>query len=198
MDYKRFVALLFLANTTEAAHLSNIWRKYQGPSSLTLFEGEKPDQKLVDILAYALMPNHFHLVLRQKGNDGIETFMRKVATGYSMYFNLKYEHSGVVFQGRYKSAHIDSEPYFRYIFAYVHLNPFEIQEPKWEEGVVRDAGAARRFMTSYPYSSYYDYSVGKRPEHKILAQDDLPDFLSKVNDFEEVVRGFEQGRSLID
>ena len=153
-------------------------------------------QKLVDVLAYALMPNHFHLVLKQKIDDGITKFMRKLATAYSMYFNIKYEHSGVLFQGRFKSSHINSGPYFRYIFSYVHLNPLELVEPDWKDGTIRNEKKARKFLADYRYASYFDYCVGERPERVILAYDDAPDFLKEQNDLEEMINDFSKGRAL--
>jgi len=153
-------------------------------------------QKLVDVLAYALMPNHFHLVLKQVKDGGISKFMRKLATGYSMYFNIKHGHSGVLFQGRFKSSHINSEPYFRYIFSYVHLNPLELVEPDWKEGTIRNEKKARKFLSDYRYGSYFDYCVGERPERVILAYDDAPDFLKEQNDLEEMINDFSKGRAL--
>src|SRR3989344_2030506 len=94
---------------------------------------EVVDGSLVSVLAYCLMPNHFHLVLRQKNQDGITLFMRKLATAYAMYFNTKYDHSGVLFQCRYKSKHVNTDAYLRWIFSYVHLNPLEIIQPEWKE-----------------------------------------------------------------
>ena len=107
-----------------------------------------------------------------------------------MYFNLKYKHSGVLFQGRFKSSHIDTEPYFRHIFAYTHLNPVELIEKEWEERGVRDKKKIRNFLNNYRYSSFYDYSVAERPEKKLLALDDAPDFLRQHNDLEEMLADY--------
>ena len=195
-DYTRFSLLLYLSNAKESVHLSNLLPKYQGRSSVEMFQSETSEKSLVDVLAYCLMPNHFHLVLQQKTDDGITKFMRKVATGYSMYFNTKYEHSGVLFQGRFKSSHIDSEAYHRYIFSYVHLNPIGLVEPAWEERGIRAPEKVRKFLRGYPHSSFYDYSVGKRPEMAILALDKAPDFLKEQDDLEEMLKDFRKNRLL--
>ena len=83
-------------------------------------------EKLVDILAFTLLPNHFHLLLRQNTEGGITTFMRKLGTGYTMYFNKKYERVGPLFQGKFKSSLIDREEYFLYIPHYIHLNVLDV------------------------------------------------------------------------
>jgi putative transposase len=187
-DYIRFLTLLFVTNDSASLEMRRLLQKYRGLSSGVVFEQEKPEKSLVDILAYSLMPNHFHLVLRQKVDGGITKFLKKVFTGYSMYFNTKYDHSGTLFQGPFKSKHVDSEPYFRYIFSYVHLNPLSLIEPGWEDIGIKNKDAARDFMNQYPYSSYGDYVGLARPERNILAEADPPDFLTTQNDLEDLLR----------
>jgi len=80
--------------------------------------------KLVKIVAYCLNPNHYHLILQQKQDDGIEKFMHKVGMGYSKYFNHKYRRSGALFQGVFQSINIDSNEYLLYLSAYVNKNKF--------------------------------------------------------------------------
>lgn len=77
----------------------------------------------VELLAYCLMPNHFHLLLYQKGMDGITKLMRRVLTGYVMYFNNRYNRVGGLFQGRYKAATVDKDGYLHHVSRYIHLNP---------------------------------------------------------------------------
>lgn len=186
-DYERFMLLLYLANTREPVQLGNLLTKYRGRSSMEIFDDVVFGERLVDVLAYALMPNHFHLVLKQRSDEAITLFMRKVSTAYSMYFNTKYEHSGVLFQGRFKSSHVGDEAYFRYIFSYVHLNPVGIVNPDWETAGIRDADAVRKFLKTYRYSSYPDYSVGIRPETKLLAMQETPDFLKEQDDLADLL-----------
>jgi putative transposase len=183
-DYFRFSLLLHLANSKTPFELRTIFKKYGGRSSADIFTGEKIENRLVDILAYCLMPNHFHLVVRQKEEGGVAQFMKKLSTGYSMYFNTKYKHSGVLFQGRFKSRHISNEKYFRYIFSYVHLNPFDLFEPGWKERGFANRKAARDFLSAYPYSSFRDYSISNRSEGAILSSETAADFLKTQNDLD--------------
>ena len=193
-DYKRFLALLLLGNNTENIHLSNL-PKYQGPSLTHVFE-EKVDYSLTDVLAYSLLPNHFHLVIRQKSDDGITSFMKRVCTAYSMYFNLKYGHSGTLFQGRFKSSHLDTDPYFKWIFPYVHLNPVSLVEPQWQENGIIDPMLAKEFLRDYRYSSYRDYYVGERPERAILSYDEVFDLLDTKDDIQDMLAAYAKGKVL--
>lgn len=78
--------------------------------------------RLVDVVAYCLNPNHFHLILKQQVDDGVSKFMHRQGTGYTKYFNEKYKNSGSLFQGPYKAIHVDSNEYLLHLSAYVNLN----------------------------------------------------------------------------
>lgn len=187
-DYERLLLILFLANTTAPVDTRELFRKYKGRTSADIMDLEVRGNPLVSIMAWTLMPNHFHFVLQQEEDQGITRFMRKVITAYTMYFNAKHDHSGVLFQGRFKSRHVGTEPYFRYIFSYVHLNPVSLVEPLWEEKGIDSSDTVRKFLEAYPYSSFYDYSVGDRPWRQLIAYEQAPDFMKEQNDLEELLR----------
>lgn len=80
----------------------------------------------IDLLAYCLMPNHFHLLIKQQNNRVIDSFMRSIATRYSIYFNKRYKRVGPLFQGAYKAALIVSDVYLLHLSRYIHRNPLKI------------------------------------------------------------------------
>lgn len=96
--------------------------------------------KEVDLLAFCLMPNHYHLLVRQYTIYGITKLIRAVCTNYSMYFNKKYDRVGTLFQGRYKAVLIENDRYLLHLSRYIHLNPYTGSVPK-----------------NYAYSSYSYY-----------------------------------------
>lgn len=83
----------------------------------------------VEVIAYCLMPNHFHLIIRQLVNGGMAELMKRAMTGYSMYFNARYGRSGRLFEGPYRAAPIEDPHYARAAIAYVHAN--HPQGPGW-------------------------------------------------------------------
>jgi len=167
-DYTRFLALLCLCNGEFPVDL-----KRQG-STLSEILAQDRGESLVDICAYCLMPNHFHLILKEIKEGGISKFMQKLITGYTMYFNKVYERSGVLFQGKFKSEHANDDNYLKYLVAYVHLNPVKLVEPLWREKGVKDKRKAERFLDSYSYSSFRDYCSHDRLEKVILSMNSLP------------------------
>ncbi|MEK7565923.1 MAG: transposase [Patescibacteria group bacterium] len=77
----------------------------------------------IDLLAYCLMPNHFHFLVRQSTSTIITEFVRSLCTRYGMYFNKKYDRVGPLFQGIFKAIDIDNESYLLWICRYIHRNP---------------------------------------------------------------------------
>lgn len=143
---------------------------------------------LVDIGAYCLMPNHFHLLLHEKTENGISLFMQKLTTAYTMYFNKKYDRSGGLFQGTYKAKHADSDIYLKYLFGYIHLNPVKLIEPTWKEKKIKNRIQAEKFLEKYQYSSYPEYTNKKRKEGVIIQNEAFPDYFDKISDFSEMIR----------
>jgi REP element-mobilizing transposase RayT len=97
----------------------------------------------VSLLAFALMPNHLHFLVKIEEASALSKFMSRIQTGYSMYFNFKHKHVGHVFQGRFQSPLVAKDEYLVYVSKYIHRNPVKA-------GLCDDAG-------KYPWSSYRNY-----------------------------------------
>lgn len=103
----------------------------------------------VELVAFCLMPNHFHLILGESEEGGITHYMQRVESAYAKYFNIKYTRVGHLFQGRYKSVHIEDDSQLLYLSAYIHRNPRELKNWKGKEH-------------EYPWSTYQDYLGNSR------------------------------------
>jgi len=77
----------------------------------------------IEILAFCLMPNHFHLLLKQISSNGISAFMSNVQNGYAKYFNIKNDRSGPLFQSMFKAVRVESDEQLLHVSRYIHLNP---------------------------------------------------------------------------
>lgn len=116
---------------------------------------------LVDILAFCFMPNHLHLLLKQKSDNGITRFMRKLGAGYAGYFNRKYQRKGYVFQNRFLSVYVKDDNQLQIVFNYIHANPASLIEPNFKEIGIKNPTQVIKFIENYKWSSYQDY-VGIR------------------------------------
>ena len=150
--YKRFIALLYLCNSTEPVRSSPL----QGRTLQNVFKVDRKDT-LVDICTYCLMPNHFHILIREKTTGGISKFMQKLLTAYTMYFNTKNERTGALFQGKFKAKIINEDEYLWNLISYIHLNPIKLIEPTWRESGIMNKKSAESFLQKYKHSSYLDY-----------------------------------------
>lgn len=120
--------------------------------------------KLVDIIAYCINPNHFHLILKQNLDRGIEKFMQRLGTSYTKYFNNKNKRTGSLFQDKFKSKHIDSNEYLLYLSAYVNLNNkiHDIPENKMSISSIKEyqeniAGICTKNVILDQYNNNYEY-----------------------------------------
>lgn len=178
-DYERFTKLLYVSNGTTPFEFRNI----QSKPLANIDRGEE----LVAIGAYCLMPNHFHILVKEIIENGISQFMEKFTTGYSKYFNTKYKRVGPLFQGRYKAEHVAGDEYLKYLYSYIHLNPVKIIEPTWKEKGIADKKKAEKFLETYRYSSYLDYGKKFRSEQAILTPSEFPEYFLDEHDFRDEV-----------
>jgi putative transposase len=135
--------------------------------------------KLVDVLCFCFMPNHVHLLLKQKRDGGIVKFMNKIGSGYAGYFNRKYERKGYVFQNRFRSVPIKDDNQLRVIFNYIHVNPISLIEPGWKEKGIRNLDEVISFLEDYKWSSYSDY-IGEKNFPSVTERDFLSEILNGV------------------
>lgn len=129
----------------------------------------------IELVAYCLMSNHFHIYVYQKEVPYLEKFMRSLMTSYSRYFNLKYKRTGPVYESRYKAVRINQEAYYQHITRYIHLNP--------------------RLWRTHKYSSIRYYEFGNEPEW-LKPQKVLEVFASK-DEYMEFVTDYEEMRDMM-
>lgn len=177
-DYTRLLKLLFLSNGENNFKIDNIAQDVFG------FDRGEP---LVSMGAYCFMPNHFHILLTQEQPGGISKFMQKVSTGYAMYYNKKYERTGGLFEGKFKSKYVGDDSYLKYLFSYIHLNPLKLIDPNWKENGVQDKNRAIDFISNYIFSSCQDYMGYKREQNKLINIKSFPDYFSKHDLFKKEI-----------
>jgi len=187
-DRDRFLKLLYLCNSKGGID----FREQIVRAKVSAWDFEK-GESIVNIGAWVLMPNHFHLYLtanakaRLPQEDAIVVFLHKVLTAYSKYFNAKYSRTGSLFEGKFKSVHMENDTQAKYLFSYIHLNPIKLIDSKWKEGGIKDKKKAINFLDSYKWSSYLDYLGIIRPENKIINKVDFLVYFDSKKSFQEEV-----------
>ncbi|MBI4121611.1 MAG: transposase [Candidatus Ryanbacteria bacterium] len=136
--------------------------------------------RLVDVIAYCLLDNHFHLFVRQKIERGVEQFLRKLLGGYTRYFNLTRNRKGVLFQARSKIVHVSQATHFDHVPRYIILNSLDKIDKKWREHGVRDIAKMKKELLAYPHSSL-DGTI--RKGYDPILSDDLIDEIIDRKDF---------------
>lgn len=116
-DYQRFLRIIY-------------YYQFSGPkprfSTHKRFKNKdfSSNPKIVEIICYCLMSNHFHLLLKQLKDNGIQEFLSKITNSYTKYFNTKYKRVGPLVQGQFKAVPVETNEQLAHLSRYIHLNPF--------------------------------------------------------------------------
>lgn len=166
-DYQKFIGLLKVYLTKQ--NLQGVTLKDDLNRTISPSRALNNFSEEVELLAYCLMPNHFHMLMRQFTDRGMASFMQSLLTKYVIYFNKKYKRVGGLFQSTYKTVKITSEEQFTYITKYIHRNPLpDLPTRLHLEG-----------LADYKYSSYGNY-LGLFKQSWVKTEDVLS-YFSKTN-----------------
>lgn len=116
-DYQRFLFTLYYYQFTGPKPKLSTYKRYH-----TQNFNENP--KIVEVICYCLMPNHFHLLLKQIKDGGIQEFIRKAINSYTKYYNMRHHRVGHLFQGIFKAVPIENDEQLLHVSRYIHLNPY--------------------------------------------------------------------------
>jgi len=191
-DYQRFIKLLYISNSEKNVKFrDDIVSKH-----IDAFDFDR-GETLVNIGAYVLMPNHFHIYVQSPkqglgdlGEDelnNVAKFMLKLCTSYSKYFNKKYNRTGKLFEDKFKSVHIITENQAKYLFSYIHLNPIKLIQSDWKKNGIMDKEEALKFLFNYRWSSYDYYQGIKKDENKILNLDNFLNYFTDPESFKKEI-----------
>lgn len=187
-DYKVFLNYLkeYLSPPPKKSEIKKKTFTLQGQSFKGISRLPKNYFQEIELLCFCLMPNHWHMLIKQSSLYSVTKFVRSLMTRYSMYFNKKYKRVGNLFQGRYRAVLVNDEAYLLHLSRYIHLNPSEL---------TNDLLSA--------YSSYGDYlNLRHTPWIKsdyILSQfnDKVGVEFKKFNNYKDFIEKYQQEDKLI-
>lgn len=146
-NYDRFLSyLIYYQNVNTPCRYSHFLKLSNLERNEILVEIRKEGNFYVDLIAYCLMPTHFHLLLKQNIENGISIFLSKVTNSYTRYFNVKNDRKGFLFQGNFKAIKINTEEQLIHVSRYIHLNPYS-------SGLIKSTER----LSKYQYSSLKEY-----------------------------------------
>lgn len=174
-DYLHFIFLMYICNSTKSIELRNVNKNFDRENTL------------IDIGAYCLMPNHFHILAREKEENGISKYILKLMTAYTMYFNKKHDRTGKLCEGKFKSSYVNNDRYLKYLYSYIHLNPAKLIDKDWKTRKHRDTGTILKYVYDYPYSSIGEF---KNNTAYIINPSPFPMYFKKINEHRKELFGW--------
>ena len=175
-DKWHFLEMLYYFN--DESSMLNLLRDLHDPSKFDLSDELawpkewEPRKPIVKILAFILMENHFHLLLKEVQENGIAKFMQKLGTSMANHFNNKYQESGGLFQGSYKAKTVEEDEYLEHLSVYIQVkNAFEMY-PGGIEKAVKEFDKAYEFASNYSYGSLSNYA-GKMNKNSVIVEKEL-------------------------
>ena len=172
-EYERGLMLLrfykYAKTPMRLSYLLNLSHENQ----LEVLSRLENSERLVSILSYAFMPNHFHVLLKQLTDNGISKFVSNISNSYSRYSNVKSKRIGPVFQGRFRAVFIQSNEQLAHVSRYIHLNPVTAS--------IIDFQA----LANYEFTSYIDYVNGN--SRGMVDTEDVLSLFNSAEDYEEFV-----------
>ncbi|MBU3923015.1 transposase [Patescibacteria group bacterium] len=187
-DKNRFIHNLYEFNDDSPA--IEFSRRYKekdvGSPSSDGQKSLKQKSNLLNLYAFILMPDYYCLLVQQTKQQGISSFMRKINTGYTKFFNKKNNRQGYLFQGSFKAVHVDDDIRFGFLICYIHSRPLINWKPDWEIKKLtnQDIEKAMKFLEKYQWSSHLEY-IGKRKNTSIINKEFLLDFFDGTNSYKE-------------
>ena len=186
---KRLLLAFLIANSTKSSEGFQSLRNNKNATLKDLNKIVKDGKKLVDILCYSIMPDHYHLLVMEKEENGITNFVLKCNTSIAKYINIKNDRKGPLFENTFKAKHIDSNEYLLHLSLYIHLNPLDFLINKnWRIHKLKNWDESKRKLINYPWSSIKHFLI-KNQEDFILSGDKIiKDQFSNEKEYESFLK----------
>jgi putative transposase len=145
------------------------------------------DSPLVEIYAFCLMPNHYHIFLKPLEEGSMSRFLQKLGNGYVQYFNRRHDRKGVLYETRFKRVEVVNERHFTYLPYYIHSNPLDLFDSGWRTHEIADSESAWEFLENYRWSSHLDY-LGRENFPAVIKKEFLLEYFGGTKEYGESFR----------
>jgi putative transposase len=195
---ERLAQAFLLSNSTQSSSAFQFLRNHPDATIDKALRIARGGEKLVDVLCYVIMPDHYHLLVRELAERGISEFIRKCNISIAKYINTVKERRGPIFESRFKSKHINSDTYLHHLSLYIHLNPLDfIAGKSWREHDLKNWYKHRAKLLNYKWSSLNFYFNNIKNEiisgHEIITSQ-----YRNSHDYESYLKGWAESDILSD
>lgn len=187
--FMRFYENMYLFNDLNF-DTNGVKRTVDRMARLSAFRAyEHTREPFVDIVAFILMPNHFHLHLIERVEGGISTFLHKLEMGYSKYYNGQNDRLGNLFNHPFQAKHVSREDYYQHLPRYIHLNALDMTPMDWRNGGISEQEwpMAMGFLDAWYWSSHH-VNMGRRQLLPVVAHDVIDELFDSPKEYERFLR----------
>lgn len=190
LDKDRFYESLYLFNNKDNKYA--VWNTVDRWSTLSCAE-VLPDIRewLVSIVSFKLMDNHYHLLVREELEGGVSEFMHRLGTGYTNFFNSKYDRAGSLFGCPFEAVRIESDSQLEHVPRYIHLNELDNHYINWRDGEVVDWNTALNVLDKDIYSSHAVY-CGQEQRLPVVNEDLVRSIFPNSDEYRKFLQDWSQ------
>lgn len=186
---KRLSLAFLIANSTNSSEAFQALRNDKNTPLKKIIEIIQKGEKIVDVLCYAIMPDHYHLLLREIKENGISNFILKCNTSIAKYVNIKNNRKGSLFENTFKSKHINSNEYLLHLSLYIHLNPLDfLIDKNWRDHGLKNWPLAKRNLLSYPWSSIKSFIINNHKDFILSGREIIKEQFDNGKEYESFLR----------
>ncbi len=195
-DYKnakRLEQAFLIANSTKSGEAFQLMRNDKNASQEDILGILNKGEKLVDVLCYTIMPDHYHLLVREVKENGIKNFIQKCNTSIAKYINIKKDRRGPLFESRFKSKHINTNEYLLHLSLYIHLNPLDFLAGKeWRKHAVNNWVSVRPKLLDYQWSSLKSFLDPLKKNLVVSGMEIIKEQFNDVKEYENFLRDWSE------
>lgn len=195
-DYKNCEKLkqaFLLANSTQASRAFQFLRDNKNATQEAVLEIANKGERLVDVVCYAIMPDHYHLLLKEETEGGITSFIHRCNISIAKYINIKKKRRGPLFESLFQSKHITNNEYLLHLSLYIHLNPLDFLEGKqWRKHKLQNWNKSKNNLLSYPYASLKSFLDPKHTDKIISGTEIITDQFKNSKKYDNFLKDWSE------
>lgn len=190
---ERLEQAFLISNSTRSTETYQFLRNNEKATIKDVAEILARGEKLIDILCYAIMPDHYHMLIYEKQENGITKFIRSCNTSIAKYINIKNDRRGPFFESRFKSKHINSNAYLLHLSLYIHLNPLDFLISKeWRNHKLKNWDSIKNNLVNYKWSSLDSYLDNNHKNPIISNTEIIKEQFANEKDYENYLRNWSE------